>query len=49
MVQTRSPPDVDDGFRDFASRGFDLIFAHGFEYMEAALKADGVFRSLTSS
>ncbi len=24
--------------RDFASRGFDLIFAHGFEYTDAALR-----------
>ncbi len=26
MVQTRSPADFEDGFRDFASRGFNLIF-----------------------
>ena len=30
-VQTASPADFDDAFRDFASRHFDLIFAHGFE------------------
>jgi basic membrane protein A and related proteins len=38
-VQTTSPADFDDAFRDFASRHFDLIFAHGFEYTDAALKA----------
>src|SRR5215470_1124530 len=38
LVQTRSPADFDDSFRDFASRGFELIFAHGFEYTEEALK-----------
>jgi basic membrane lipoprotein Med (substrate-binding protein (PBP1-ABC) superfamily) len=37
-VQTKSPADFDDAFRDFASRGFDLIFAHGFEYTDSALE-----------
>ncbi|HLW70477.1 MAG TPA: BMP family protein [Candidatus Binataceae bacterium] len=43
MVQTRSPADFDDAFRDFASRGFDLIFAHGFEYSDEALKVASSF------
>jgi basic membrane protein A len=43
MVQTRSPADFDDAFRDFASRGFNLIFAHGFEYSDEALKVAGSF------
>jgi basic membrane lipoprotein Med (substrate-binding protein (PBP1-ABC) superfamily) len=38
-VQTTSPADFDDAFRDFASRHFQLIFAHGFEYTDAALRA----------
>jgi basic membrane lipoprotein Med (substrate-binding protein (PBP1-ABC) superfamily) len=38
-VQTTSPADFDDSFRDFAGRHFNLIFAHGFEYTDAALKA----------
>jgi basic membrane lipoprotein Med (substrate-binding protein (PBP1-ABC) superfamily) len=38
-VQTTSPADFDDAFRDFAGRHFNLIFAHGFEYTDAALKA----------
>jgi basic membrane protein A len=37
LVQTRSPADFDDGFRDFASRRFNLIFAHGYEYTESAI------------
>jgi basic membrane lipoprotein Med (substrate-binding protein (PBP1-ABC) superfamily) len=37
MVQTRSPTDFEDGFRDFAARGFNLIFAHGYEYTDAAI------------
>jgi basic membrane protein A and related proteins len=37
MVQTRSPSDFDDGFRDFGARGFNLIFAHGYEYTDSAI------------
>jgi basic membrane protein A len=39
MVQTNSPADFEDAFRDFASRGFNLIFANGFEYTDAAIQA----------
>ena len=38
MVQTTSPGDFEDAFRDFAGRDFHLIFAHGFEYTDTALK-----------
>lgn len=38
LVQTASPADFEDSLRDFASRGFSLVFAHGFEYTDAALK-----------
>src|SRR5712692_9278684 len=43
LVQTKSPADFEDAFRDFASRGFDLIFAHGFEYSDTALKVAKLF------
>jgi basic membrane lipoprotein Med (substrate-binding protein (PBP1-ABC) superfamily) len=43
LVQTASPADFDDAFRDFAARGFKLIFAHGFEYTDAALSAGRQF------
>jgi basic membrane lipoprotein Med (substrate-binding protein (PBP1-ABC) superfamily) len=36
-VQARSPADFADAFRDFGSWGFDLVFAHGFEYTDAAM------------
>jgi basic membrane protein A and related proteins len=38
LVQTKSPADFEDAFRDFGSRGFDLIFAHGFEYTDSAIE-----------
>jgi basic membrane protein A and related proteins len=43
LVQTTSPADFDDAFRDFAARGFKLVFAHGFEYTDAALSAGRQF------
>jgi basic membrane protein A and related proteins len=38
LVQTTSPADFEDSMRDFAGRGFNLVFAHGFEFTDAALK-----------
>jgi basic membrane protein A len=46
MVQTRSPADFDDGFRDFASRKFNLIFAHGYEYTDSAISVARDFPSV---
>ncbi len=43
LVQTTSPADFEDAFRDFASRDFNLIFAHGFEYTDTALKVAKLF------
>src|SRR6184192_3846847 len=36
LVQTTSPADFEDAFRDFAGRHSNLIFAHGFEYTDVA-------------
>jgi basic membrane lipoprotein Med (substrate-binding protein (PBP1-ABC) superfamily) len=43
LVQTQSPADFEESLRDFAARGFDIIFAHGFEYTDAALKVGSLF------
>jgi basic membrane protein A and related proteins len=43
MVQTTSPADFEDAMRDFASRGFRVVFAHGFEYTDTALKVGQSF------
>jgi basic membrane lipoprotein Med (substrate-binding protein (PBP1-ABC) superfamily) len=42
-VETRTPAEFEEGFRDFAGRGFDLVFGHGFEYQEAAAKVGAEF------
>ncbi|MDT8341397.1 MAG: BMP family protein [Longimicrobiales bacterium] len=37
--QTRSPSEFDEAFLSFAAAGYDIVFAHGFEYQDAALRA----------
>jgi basic membrane protein A len=34
--ETKTPQDFESGFRDFAARGYRLIFGHGFEFQDAA-------------
>ena len=43
QVETRTPSEFEEGFRDFAQRGFQLVFGHGFEYQEAAAKVGAEF------
>jgi basic membrane protein A and related proteins len=45
--QTRTPADFDEAFRSYASAGYDLVFAHGFEYQDAAMRAGELFPNTT--
>lgn len=45
--QTRTPAEFDEAFLSYASAGYDLIFAHGFEYQDAALRAGERFPDVT--
>ncbi|MBX3025426.1 BMP family protein [bacterium] len=36
QLEVRNPGQFEDGFRDFAARGFNLVFGHGFEFQDAA-------------
>jgi basic membrane lipoprotein Med (substrate-binding protein (PBP1-ABC) superfamily) len=45
--QTRTPAEFDEAFVSYATAGYDLIFAHGFEYQDAALRAGEQFPGLT--
>jgi basic membrane lipoprotein Med (substrate-binding protein (PBP1-ABC) superfamily) len=47
LVQTASPADFEDVMRGFASRGVNLVFAHGFEYTDAALTVGRSFPATT--
>ena len=35
-VQTRTPADFEENFREYGARGFHLVFGHGFEFQDAA-------------
>jgi basic membrane lipoprotein Med (substrate-binding protein (PBP1-ABC) superfamily) len=45
--QTRTPAEFDEAFLSYASSGYDLIFAHGFEYQDAAIRAGAQFPDAT--
>lgn len=36
QIETKTPAEFEEGFRDFAQRGFHLVFGHGFEFQDAA-------------
>lgn len=42
-VQTKSPPEFDENFRQYGRQGYDLVFGHGFEYQDAALRVSPEF------
>lgn len=35
-VQTATPADFEENFREYGARNFNLVFGHGFEFQEAA-------------
>jgi basic membrane lipoprotein Med (substrate-binding protein (PBP1-ABC) superfamily) len=43
QVETKTPPEFESGFREFALQGFDLVFGHGFEFQDAAAKVGAEF------
>lgn len=43
QVETKSPAEFDKGFRDYAQRGYALVFGHGFEFQEAAARVGADF------
>ena len=45
--QTRTPAEFDEAFLSYASSGYDLVFAHGFEYQDAAMRAGARFPETT--
>jgi len=42
-MQTSTPSQFAEGFRDYARQGYDLVFGHGFEFQDAALKVGAEF------
>ncbi|MBA3892311.1 MAG: BMP family ABC transporter substrate-binding protein [Gemmatimonadales bacterium] len=35
-VEARTPSEQDEALRTYAAQGYDLVFAHGFEFQEPA-------------
>ncbi len=45
--QTRSTSEFDEAFISYGSAGYNLIFAHGFEYQDAASRAGNQYPEVT--
>ena len=43
QVETKTPAEFEEAFRDYASRDFQLVFGHGFEFQDAAAKVSADF------
>lgn len=37
-IQTRTPAEFEENFRQYGAEGYDLVFGHGFEFQDAALR-----------
>lgn len=42
-VQTATPSEFVQGFRDYAEQGYDLVFGHGFEFQDPAMQVGAEF------
>lgn len=42
-VQTKTPADFEENFREYGSRGYALVFGHGFEFQDAARRVAPLF------
>ena len=43
QIETKTPAEFEEAFRDYASRGFHLVFGHGFEFQDAAARVGADF------
>ena len=37
-IQTKTPAEFDENFRQYGAKGYNLVFGHGFEFQDAALR-----------
>ena len=37
-IQTKTPAEFEENFRQYGSQGYDLVIGHGFEYQDAAVR-----------
>lgn len=43
QIETRTPAEFEEAFRDYARRGYRLVFGHGFEFQDAAARVGADF------
>lgn len=46
-IQTKTPADFEENFREYGARGFNLVFGHGFEFQDAAKRVAPQFPKTT--
>lgn len=37
-IQTKTPAEFDENFRQYGAKGYSLVFGHGFEFQDAAMR-----------
>jgi basic membrane lipoprotein Med (substrate-binding protein (PBP1-ABC) superfamily) len=42
-IETKTPAEFDENFRQYGSQGYDLVFGHGFEFQDAARRVAAEF------
>ena len=42
-IQTKTPAEFEENFRQYGAQGYDLVFGHGFEFQDAALRVGPEF------
>lgn len=42
-VQTQTPAEIDENFRQYGAQGYNLVFGHGFEYQDPAVRVASSF------
>lgn len=42
-IQTRTPAEFDENFRQYGMQGYQLVFGHGFEFQDAAVRVSSEF------
>ncbi|MEO7521582.1 MAG: BMP family protein [Gemmatimonas sp.] len=42
-IQTRTPADFEENFRQYGAQGYDLVVGHGFEFQDAAVRVAAAY------
>lgn len=42
-IQTKTPAEFEENFRQYGAKGFTLVFGHGFEFQDAAARVGSAF------